>query len=223
MAALVIDSGAGDTVLPPRGGWIMVKRRPPAELHQVPIFSIFYALPVRVFAWGSHSARFVWGSHLPAHDLWLLYRDRHTQSRLSDSERSRVEQIEKSSQEATGFGLNLEMRVQIAAPAGDLILEPYEWTPCSDVAPFIDAIGREVTLHEYGSAKPDRRLRDQMFYLRSRGISRFDATTLLFGEVRKPNVFWLELAPEITRVFDRDTRPAMDSRALPLSDRGAAA
>ncbi len=130
----------GDVVLPPKGGWIIVKRRPPLNLPQVPIFSIFYAKPGNVFLEGSFTdwpPGMRWAGHSDK-EAPAIYRHRYTRTPLFGGELD-------AAKSGDDDGLALEMQVEIQAPDGTVTLNPYEWTPCGDVQPFIDEIGDGVT------------------------------------------------------------------------------
>ncbi len=189
----------GDKVIPMGGGWVIVTRRLPGNLPQVPLFSMFYAKPGNVFKAGFFTEFLP--EPLPEGakpgDEQKLYRWRHTRTQLLPDEIKTAELLDDA-------GIALEMQVQIRAPDGDVTLNPYEWTPCGDVQPFVDSIGEGVTLHEYGeAAQPDRGTAWKLFYMQQRGIPRRDAVAMLLGSLNKPGLFWLEMAAEVARVFDR--------------------
>lgn len=200
-----------DHVLPIGGGWIIVKRRLPTQV-QVPLLSIFYALPDRVFPAGWHTDRYgdLPGSRYSSESLSLLWRHRH-KGRIRPDERERAKAMEDEPER-----IDLDQRVRILAPDGEVCVEPYEWERIPDLSPYLSAVdGEHVKLHDYG-IKPSGTMADQLFYLRTRGIARADALELLFGEVRKPNVFWLELHPAYAEFFALDRpRERKRSRGLP--------
>lgn len=185
-----------DKTLPIGGGWIIVTRQPPTEI-KPPLLSMFYAMPDRVFAQGTHTARFgadAWGSQHSPVELSLLWRSRRG-SRLSGSEKDAAEKLE-----AEGFAL--DQRVHIITDEGDCWLEPYEWSPCGSVEPFLAFAGTEhVKLHMLGGAEIDGKMKDMVFYMQSRGIKRVDALQLLLGKIRKPNICWLQLHEAYAEIF----------------------
>lgn len=187
-----------DHTLPIGGGWIMVTRRLPTAI-QVPLLSIFYAMPDRVFPAGWHTT---WppgeldDTGFSSEQLSLLWRYR-AKGRLRADEREQAKAMDAT-------GVSLDQRVRILAPDGEVWIEPYEWTPIQSLEPYVGVIdGEHVKLHDYG-VKPSGAMADQIFYLRSRGIPRAQAYELLVGEVRKHNVFWLELHPAYASFFHLD-------------------
>ena len=98
---------------------------------------------------------------------------------------------------AGSLGGQMAYQGVITTPAGDLHLWPHEYTICSHPEEFIGAEGNEI--HSLGG-QPVLDA-EQLFYLQSRGISRHDATMLLFTEIRQQNFIYVTLAPEYVDYF----------------------
>jgi hypothetical protein len=98
--------------------------------------------------------------------------------------------------------IQLEQRVKITTPWGDVCVEPYEWSPVKNVELYFDMIGDGVILHEFGgTAKTSSKMEEQIFYMQTRGLDRAGALRLLLGDVKKPNVVWLEMEQELVDYF----------------------
>lgn len=81
------------------------------------------------------------------------------------------------------FGNRLPYQGVIQTPAGDLHLWPHEYTICRDPAALLGEEG--VTIHSLGG---DPVLdEDHLFYLMSRGVSRQQATLMLFAQIKGAN------------------------------------
>jgi hypothetical protein len=180
-----------DKTIPMRGGWVMITRKlPPMQPDiQVPLLSMFYAMPDRLFPQGWHTAGWgglTEGSEVSGSDLSILYKWRNGSKALLPQDVETAEKLDRK-------GIELDQRVRIMAPAGEVSIEPYEWVPIPDISKYFDAVGNGIILHEYAvQAKQTSRMEDQIFYMQTRGLSRHEAMTLLLGEVRKPNVVWMQ-------------------------------
>lgn len=103
----------------------------------------------------------------------------------------------------------------IQTPAGDLHLWPHEFSVVSDPSALIGEDGAH--LHRLGGEPVLDE--DKMFYLRSRGISRHEATLLLFAEINQPNYCYVTFPDEIVEVFAGvGTRTGSTARADFLSE-----
>ena len=177
-----------DHTLPITGGWIMVRKVPPVPI-KVPLLSIFYAMPDRLFPQGwhyGHPDRIVLGRYGKAanqEQLTALWRKRQ-RAKYDMDQKWAVEALEEDDFE-------LDQRVKIMHDDGSLCLEPPEWTPVSNVDGLFDCIGDGLILHQLPGMNRGN-VPDQVFYLQARGIAKQEAFRLLLGEVKRPNVCWLE-------------------------------
>lgn len=95
------------------------------------------------------------------------------------------------------WGNRLPYQGVITTPAGDLHLWPHEYTICADPAAFLGEEG--VTIHSLGG---DPVLdEDHLFYLRSRGISRQDATVMLFDQIKGANFCYVTFDESTVDMF----------------------
>lgn len=180
-----------DHTLPLSGGWIMITRELPTEV-KPPLLSMFYALPDRLFPQGWHTARFGdFGA--PSQSLMtLLWRSR-AGGRLLPHERQEIEPLKD---------FELDQRARIQTDDGDVWVEPHEWVPIPDIGVYFGMIdGDDIKLHLQAGAKPTGTVGDQIFYMRSRGLSRLECYLLLLGEIKRPNICWLEIHPDYADFF----------------------
>lgn len=95
------------------------------------------------------------------------------------------------------FGNRLPYQAVITTPAGDLHLWPHEYTLCREPAPLLGEEGVEI--HSLGG---DPVLdEDHLFYLRSRGISRHDATVMLFDQIKGGNFCYITFDEATVAMF----------------------
>jgi hypothetical protein len=95
------------------------------------------------------------------------------------------------------YGKRLPYQGIIQTPAGDLHLWPHEYTICRDPQAFIGEEG--VGIHTLGGEPLLDE--DMLFYLRSRGISRNDATAMLFNQIAQPNYCYATMPKEAKDMF----------------------
>lgn len=90
-------------------------------------------------------------------------------------------------------------RVKIITPKGELGLFPREYSIVSNPEKYLKFIGKDMTIKFFGSTTgvPP----DALFYLRSRGVKKEDAITMLIGQVRSHGVCWIETSPEVCEYF----------------------
>lgn len=91
-------------------------------------------------------------------------------------------------------------RVKIVTPRGELGLFPREYSHIKDVGEYFPHIGNgELEIKFFGGIEGVPA--DALFYLRSRGISKADAITMLLGQIKSHGVCWIQAAPEICAAF----------------------
>lgn len=220
-----------DLTLPMKGGWILCTKVPPTAIKPT-LFGVYYARPEKVFERGSFQiGSFGWSSGLTHSELAALYKHR-ANAKMSESERATLngaigrietgrrmvdmeppslwEPVEDEESAAVPEAplpvledIELEMRVRILTPDGEICLEPYEYSIISDIQPYLEEIGDGMIMHELGGVKNAKKLKDQMFYVQSRGIPKVEAFKMLLGQIDRWNVFWLETHPDIVAYFSR--------------------
>ncbi len=102
-------------------------------------------------------------------------------------------------------------RVKIITPRGELGFFPREYSLIKDPGKFYEFVGQGITPKFFGNDNEEGIPRDKLFYLRSRGISKADAITMLVGSVTAHSVLWLETSREVCEQMGFTDWPA-DSR-----------
>lgn len=90
-------------------------------------------------------------------------------------------------------------RVKVVTSNGELGVFPREYVLIKDVEKFFPFIGDGIDIHFFGKIPDELNL--QMFYLRSRGISKEAALTMLLGQVKGHGYLWLQFHEEYARIF----------------------
>lgn len=90
-------------------------------------------------------------------------------------------------------------RVKVMTLRGALGLFPHEYSRIDDVSKYLEFIGQGMEIKFFGGL--DGVPKDALFYIRSRGISKTDAIKMLLGNIRAPEVCWLETGKEVTAAF----------------------
>jgi len=101
-------------------------------------------------------------------------------------------------------------RVKIKTPRGDLGLFSHEYSKIQDIGKYFEFIGDGIDIKFFGGVEGVPK--EQLFYLRSRGISKTDAIKMLLSLIRSQEVCWLETRKEVAEVF-RGEWPAEDRLA----------
>lgn len=86
-------------------------------------------------------------------------------------------------------------RVKILTPKGELGLFPHEYSKISNVEKFLQFVGDGMEIKFFGGLEGVPK--DALFYLRSRGISKQQAITMLLSRVKSPEVCYLVTSREI--------------------------
>jgi hypothetical protein len=94
---------------------------------------------------------------------------------------------------------NNSHRVRIVTPRGDLGLFPREYSIVKNPEKYHEFLGQGMELQFFGGV--DGVPADQLFYLRSRGISKRDAIAMLLGNIRAHGVCWIETSRELCATF----------------------
>jgi len=86
-------------------------------------------------------------------------------------------------------------RVKLVTPRGDLGLFPREYSLIEDPSKYYEFIGADMEIKFFGSDVGIPEL--PLFYLRSRGIGKKDAITMLVGQIKASGVCWIETREKI--------------------------
>lgn len=115
------------------------------------------------------------------------------------------------------WGNRLPYQAQIATPEGPLHLWPHEYLPCEDPSSFV---GMEAsTVHSLGGQPLLDE--DHLFYLMSRGISRHEASLMLFAEINQPGVAYMTFDDDVLDFFARVGEPIPATRVTITSGSGS--
>lgn len=219
-----------DKTIPLKGGWILCTKVPPTEIKAVAL-GLYFAKPEKVFECGSFDRAFwnsafsdkeleVLYRHRQRAKLSAEQREilsgaeRRASGGFIEWEGSPISPFDDSTEEELADAaaiepqplptldeVELEMRVRIVTQDGEVCLEPHEYTIVADIEPYMQEIGEAYEMRELGGIKQAKKLREQVFYLASRGIRKIEAYKMLLGQIERPNVFWLEPHPELQRYF----------------------
>ena len=99
-------------------------------------------------------------------------------------------------------------RAKIITPRGELGVFPHEYSLVTDPGKYWEFIGTgEMKACFFGLEQRKGIPPDALFYLRSRGISKRDAITMLVGNIHAHGVLWLETDPKVAAVFGLEWPP----------------
>jgi hypothetical protein len=221
-----------DYTLPLKGGWVLCRKVPPTQIRPA-FLGLYYAMPEKIFErgafeWGHMPSglddkmlaalyRQRQRARLSEHHQQLLIAavrkltgqrfafdvdpaplfDDSTADELSDAENIEPRPLPALDE------IELEMRVRIVTPDGEVCLEPHEFSIVTDIQPYMDELGNGYEMRELGGIKNAKKLHEQLFYVMSRGIPKTEAYSMLLGTVDRPNVFWLQPHSELQSMFSR--------------------
>lgn len=96
-------------------------------------------------------------------------------------------------------------RVKILTPKGELGIYPREYSLIEDPGKYYEFIGQGMEIKFFGNEEGVPK--DKLFYLRSRGISKAEALSLLIGSIKAHGVLWIEATRETVSSFGMDFPP----------------
>lgn len=193
-----------DHTIPIGGAWVMILRPIPCPI-KPPVLSIWYAMPDSImFA----DAQYKHGAFLPGHHkserhLDTLWRMRQggkvDENKIADMKKFFDQEFYDND---IWEEIELAARVKILTPEGSLTLMPHEYNVVRDIDKYIDMVdGYHVELKELGGVKAAKKLQEMVHYCRARGISRAEAMKLCAGQVKRQNVFYLQLHEAYAEYF----------------------
>lgn len=206
--------------IPKSGAWIMIRKVIPVGIPIDPL-SLWFAKPSRkVFLNGDNGlgrpfvmSEFHYAMEaLGVRDNWELFKT----SMFEYIHWGKVGSFDSKSFKAAiaecdgGVeSLDFEQQVSIKTVFGDVCINPDEYSICrDDMTDYFEAIkdGHAFIRYMTKSTTMTGKIRDQIFYLRSRGISYADALLLVWGNIKSQTLFWIEFHPayvdQFTRGFD---------------------
>lgn len=97
-------------------------------------------------------------------------------------------------------------RVKIMTPKGELGLFPREYSLVNNPEKYYEFIGQGVTIKFFGGASADmpEDLKAKLFYIRSRGVGKAEALSMLIGSIKLHGVLWLEADQQLAACFGMD-------------------
>lgn len=199
-----------DTVLPLKGGWIMVKNHAPVCNHQgrrmyIHPLTILWAMPARIEEAGSRLPSFG-RSVIRQSMLETIYRLRR-KANVDEYEKLALHRDLRSNN-LHPDDIELEMTVSCLVPDGEMRLIPPEWTPIESIDPYLELMDEgHVRMVDFGKMR-DGKIGDRMHYIRSRGIPKLDAFKMVAGDIERPGVFLLEVHPGYADYFGLETTEA---------------
>lgn len=94
---------------------------------------------------------------------------------------------------------------KVFTPYGELRLHLHEVTVI-DITKYMDFIGIDLQMKQLTDNPQitDSIIKDRLFYVRSRGISKLDAFKMILGDLKDPQLFYLVFRKEYQQVFCRE-------------------
>jgi hypothetical protein len=99
-----------------------------------------------------------------------------------------------------------EQQVTILTEHGQVCIQPHEYTIQETIDDHLEAVKEgEAELVFLNKNKSLRgKIKEQVFYIRSRGISFTEAMKMVGGQVKSQHVFYIRYKEELQRYFTRD-------------------
>jgi hypothetical protein len=208
-------------LIPKSGAWIMIRQTIPVE-YPIDPFSFFYAIPTGQYYWKGESGmgwpRIDYGDDNPIqlmHSLRMNDFDYFKDMVYTCIRRRKGEDVESQKYINTINGWfedgiieedDLEQQVKIKTAFGDVCIQPHEYSVVKDMEPYMEAVkdGEGFIRYLSNSVALKGKIADQIFYLRTRGISYSDAMKMVVKNISSPNLFYLERHPELQGSFTRN-------------------
>lgn len=217
--------------LPKAGGWICVNQIVPTE-KPVHRFGIYFAKPTgkyyfegerhaaNIFKYIPHEWDYPYnnlidiytnnqkhteGLHLMKIDIWNFCRSNPNHEPINHRGWNLLEQIGKEDLEKN---LPIVQQVKVMTEHGEIYIQPEEYVICTEekLAEYMEAIKDNHCFMVYlsDSRQLKGKVADQVFYLRSRGISYSTALQMSIGAVSTSNLFYLYMHPGYVEYFTRE-------------------
>lgn len=97
---------------------------------------------------------------------------------------------------------DITVKVKVQTKDGDIYLLSHEFN-IVDVEKYVDCVDGEHCVMNFFSetASLPKKMSEQIFYMRSRGIPYIDALKMLSGNIKKSGIFWITFHKEYQRMF----------------------
>ncbi len=94
---------------------------------------------------------------------------------------------------------------KVFTPYGELRLHLHEATVI-DITKYMDFIGTDLRMKQLTDNPQitDSIIKDRLFYIKSRGISKIDAFKMVLGDLKDPQLFYLVFRKEYQQIYCRD-------------------
>lgn len=187
--------------IPKKGTWIMVIKTVPVQGVFAPLFSIWYALPTKEFTLGDESLPNNYIEYefmFPFKNLkqlkYFITLHKKDKTILEGEEKKVVEHfLEKH---------EIHRQVKILTPFGTVLLQPNEYKVI-DFNTYLECINEgSFQVKFMGSTKSSKNTgKNQLFYIRSRGISLSSALGMVSGIITSQNTLYMLPHPEYQKMF----------------------
>jgi hypothetical protein len=193
--------------IPKKGTWILIVNSVPVMNAFAPRLSVWYAVPTGEISIGTERLAGFYGHDDIMDETWF---DHFRQMKsavnlyLSSNKRALSEQ-ETKDVETVINNRDIHQQVSILTPFGSVILQPEEYTVI-DIKKYFH--GLESGSHQLKLMTSNKgassKWKEQIDYIRSRGIKLEQALEWVSGSVNSQNSFYLLAHPSLQEMFDRD-------------------
>lgn len=210
------------SLIPKSGVWVMITKTVPIE-YPIDPMSFWYAIPSgKTFFRGEDSGpEYLYEDESLARAIHVLglygHRDKFEEFkkmlyaclRLPNASDLYGEKNMEELQRMIDLKLfsedDLTQQVKLITPFGSCCIQPHEYNVVKDMTPYVDATkdGHAFMRFLSKSKTLSGKIADQVFYLRSRGISYAEALGMAIGNVQSQNLFYIEMHPEYQKAYTR--------------------
>jgi hypothetical protein len=188
--------------LPKKGKWIMIIKTVPVLDVFAPLYSIWYALPTKNFSLGDENLpnNYIdYENMFPFRNLTQL---KHFIT-LHKKDKNILDGDEKKTVETFLDKHEIHRQVKILTPFGTVLLQPNEYNVVdfNSYLECIDTGSYQVKFLSGGVKIHKNTARDQLLYIRSRGISLSTALGMVSGLISSQNTLYMLPHPEYQKMF----------------------
>lgn len=196
---------------PTGGAWIQIIKKIPVKNPLVQPLSIHFAVIDKVY-FESEMTQFpsplmpaaLLKSKFASKEAFIkkLYNFNMGNRKKLDSDEIRdIEEI-KDYCERMGINLDLCFKVKIITPNGEAFITANEYK-IVDIEKYVQMVDGEHLVMNFfeGDIKFSGKMKDMIFYMRSRGIGIHESIKMLSSDVKKHSVFWLNFHKEYQMYF----------------------
>lgn len=214
-------------ILPKKGGWVFVPRPVGVEI-PVHAYTAYYALPTNKLIFKDEESlstgyRYdfrVYSEHpytnkgmselLRLFGNWdmvkmgLINYKRNPHYEYTDDQKEYLDNYPRSLEN----DFPVEQFVKVTVETGQVVIRPEEYNILSEggLKEHYRSVGEGQAFIHYLSDKKgiSKKVNEQMFYLRSRGIDQATALEWLLGQINSPNAFFIYYHPAVVEYFERE-------------------